>query len=308
MRKLTKNFFKNIKRIIFLCFTALSLNQCSNQNPTNTFVPAPKINSSLNAYSFNELLIAKKLSIDELFEFCVETGFDAVDLTAYYIPGYPEVPSDECLYEIKKKAFLLGLEISGTGVRNDFVHRNPDERKKNVDLVKNWIIAAEKLGAPVIRIFAGIPDDDHQYNQMLEYVLQDIQECVEFGKSHGVVVAIQNHWDFIKNPDQIDEIFQRIDSDWFGLILDIGSFKSGDPYDQIARVLPHAVSWQIKEKIYVDGVEQKVDLIKLMKLIKISGYRGYIPIETLGEGDPFQKVDQFYKEVIEARNEVFFYE
>jgi hypothetical protein len=77
---------------------------------------------------------------------------------------------------------------------------------------------------------------------------------------------------------------------------------------RLPESLPYAVSWQIKEKIYVDGIEQKVDLIKLMKLIKTSGYRGYIPIETLGEGNPFQKVDQFYKEVIEARNEVFFNE
>ena len=38
-----------------------------------------------------------------------------------------------------------------------------------------------------------------------------------------------------------------------------------------------------------------------MQLIKDSGYKGYIPIETLGKGEPKQKVEQFYKEVNDAK-------
>jgi hypothetical protein len=41
-----------------------------------------------------------------------------------------------------------------------------------------------------------------------------------------------------------------------------------------------------------------------MKIIKESGYRGYLPIETLGEGDPKVKVPQFLNEVREAIKKV----
>lgn len=75
---------------------------------------------SLNAYSFNKPLLNGEMGLKELFQFAVQTGFKALDLTAYYIPGYPEVPGDEVLFGIKKMAFRLGLSISGTGVRNDF--------------------------------------------------------------------------------------------------------------------------------------------------------------------------------------------
>jgi len=34
---------------------------------------------------------------------------------------------------------------------------------------------------------------------------------------------------------------------WFGLNVDIGSLRTGDPYEEIARLAPHACTWQVKE-------------------------------------------------------------
>lgn len=259
-----------------------------------------KLKTSLNAYSFNAPLSKGEMNLDDLLEFCAENQFDAVDLTGYYFPGYPEVPSDEYLYHIKQKAFLLGLEISGTGVRNDFTDPDPAKRKASVELVKKWIVAAEKLGAPVIRVFSGTADNKGLPRaEVVDYLVKDLAECAEFGKAHGVVVAIQNHNDFIKTADQAIEIIKRVNSDWFGLILDIGSFRT-DPYSEITQTIPYAVNWQLKETVFVNGIEQKTNLDRLMKIIRESHYRGYLPIETLGEGDPRVKVPVFLKEVKDA--------
>ena len=256
-----------------------------------------KLKTSINAYSFNKPLMAGEMNIDDLLEFCAANQLDAVDLTAYYFPGYPEVPTDEYIYHIKQKAFLLGLEISGTGVRNDFTDPDTAKRKESVQLVKNWIVVGEKLGAPVIRVFSGTADTKGKSREeVVNYMVQDLIECVEFGKAHGVIVAIQNHNDFIKTADQVIEIIRKVNSKWFGLILDIGSFRT-DPYNEIAQTIPYAVNWQLKENLYVNGVEQKTDLDRLMKIIQSSGYRGYIPLETLGEGDPNVKVPLFLKEI-----------
>lgn len=264
-----------------------------------------KLKTSLNAYSFNGQLMKGEMNLDNLLEYCAANQFDAVDITAYYFPGYPEVPTDEYLYHIKHKAFLLGLEISGTGVRNDFTDPDPAKRKASVELVKKWIVASEKLGIPVIRVFSGVADTkDIPREKVVDYMVKDLKECAEFGKAHGVIVGIQNHHDFIKTADETIEIIKRVNSDWFGLILDIGSFRT-DPYREIEKTIPYAVSWQLKENLYVKGVEQKTDLNKLMKIIQQSGYRGYIPLETLGEGDPKVKVAGFMKEIREAMKSVY---
>ena len=275
------------------------------QAESGEILPA-KLKTSLNAYSFNRPLSDGAMDLDSLIEYCAGEGFDAVDITAYYFPGYPAVPSDEYLYHVKQKAFLLGLEISGTGVRNDFTDPDAGKREESVRLVKDWIVAAEKLGAPVIRIFAGKGEQEgYTRDQLAEWLVKDVKECVEFGKMHGVVVALQNHNDFIKNAGQAAEIMEKVDDEWFGLILDIGSFREGDAYRQVEQAIPWAVSWQIKEQIYMNGKSEKPDLARLLNMIKKAGYRGYVPIETLGEGDPAVKVHDFFNEFKGALEIVF---
>ncbi|MDB5246787.1 MAG: Sugar phosphate isomerase/epimerase [Segetibacter sp.] len=260
-----------------------------------------KLKTSLNAYSFNEPLKNGSMKLEDLLDFCAANNFDAVDLTGYYFPGYPNVPPDEYIFNLKRKAFLLGLDISGTGVRNDFTNPDAAKRKEDIILIKNWIECASKLGAPVIRIFSGTQNPPgYSWTQIKTWMVKDINECVEHGKTHGVIVAVQNHNDFIKTADEAQNIIESVNSAWFGLILDIGSYRRGDPFKQIEQNAKYAVNWQIKENLYVDGVEQKTDLKKVISIVKASGYRGYLPIETLGEGDPKIKVPRFLAEVRKA--------
>lgn len=260
-----------------------------------------QLKTSLNAYSFNKPLSEGAMSMDELLTFCSETGFEAVDITAYYFPGYPEVPSDEYLYAVKRKAFRLGLEISGTGVRNDFTHTDKAKREESIQLVKNWVIAAEKLGIPVLRVFAGHqPHPEHSWEEVAEWMVEDLKTCVAFGKAHGVMIGLQNHNGFLTTAAQVNTIMKRVDDEWFGLILDIGSYRQGNPFQEIKDTISHAVSWQLKEKMYVNGQEVQTDIKKLIQLIKASDYRGYIPIETLGPGDPKEKVKALFAKVSRA--------
>jgi len=261
-----------------------------------------KVKIGLNCYSFNQPLMAKTMTVEEMFRISASIGFEAADLTGYYFSTYPAVPTDEEIYRYKKCAFLLGLDISGTGVRNDFTLADPEKRKLEVQLVKDWIIVASKLGAPVIRVFAGkeVPAGFTR-KQVVEWMGKDLQECADFGAQHGVMVGIQNHNDFLKTAADVEEIMEHVKSDWFGLILDIGSFRTTDnPYKEIEQVVPYAINWQIKEKVFINNMETKTDLKKIAAILKNSGYRGYIPIETLGSGDPTEKVTRFYNEVKEA--------
>lgn len=282
----------------------MSVNFSYAQN-IDTSLSKTKLKTSLNAYSFNEPLTNGSMDIFDLMTYCSDIGFDAVDITAYYFDGYLDVPSDDYLYKVKQKAFLLGLDISGKGVRNNFTSPNPEVREKSIQLVKSWINASEKIGIPVIRIFAGeaLPDG-YAMEEVTEYMIEAIKECVAYGEQHGVIIGLQNHWDFIKTSNQVVDIMNRIYSDWFGLILDIGSFKSGDSYKHIEACMPFAVSWQIKENVFINSLETKTDLNKVMSIIKPSNYRGYIPIATLGKDDPKIKVSKFYKEVIAAMEKI----
>ena len=264
-----------------------------------------RLKMSLNAYSFNDQLRAKTISIDDLLVFCAGQNFDGIDLTGYYLPNYPQIPSDEYIYQLKHKAHLLGLSISGTGIKNDFTQADPNKRKADVEMVKSWVDVAAKLGAPVLRIFSGVEiPKQYSWQQIAEWMAKDIQECVNYGESKGVIVAIQNHNDFLKNAAEVKQLFQMVNRKWFGLVLDIGSYQQGNAYEQINDTIPLAVNWQLKENMYENGEEVKTDLKKVLKMILDSNYRGFVPIETLGKGDPKEKVAKFLLEIRSVLNEL----
>jgi sugar phosphate isomerase/epimerase len=267
----------------------------------------PRLKTSLNAYSFSQMLtdhLAGRpggLSLLDLLDYCAEHDFDALDPTGYFFPGYPEVPTDRYLNEFKRRAFQLGLDISGTGVRNDFAQPDRAKRAADLALAKKWVECAARMGAPVLRVFAGRSPEGHSWDEVSRWMADDLRACAEHGQKFGVLVGIQNHGDSLKTADDVLKIVRMVDSDWFGVIVDTGYFPADDPYGHIARVLPHAVNWQVKEKVDGSAGRTKIDLDRIVKIVKEGGYRGYLPIETLtARGEPYDpkaRVAQLHREL-----------
>jgi sugar phosphate isomerase/epimerase len=111
------------------------------------------------------------------------------------------------------------------------------------------------------------------------------------------VVGLQNHDDFLKTADETIRLANAVNSEWFGIILDVGSLRQNEPYGEIEKLVPYAVSWQLKENVGYGAKTAPTDLRKIKAIIDRAGYRGFLPIETLGPGDPKTKVANFLAEV-----------
>jgi sugar phosphate isomerase/epimerase len=264
-------------------------------------VRRPKIRLSCNLYSFNAPLRSGAMTLEQAIDFCAELGFDAVDPTGYYFPRHPEPPVDAYLHAIKLRAFRNGLDVSGTGVRNDFTVPDAAKREADVAHVKRWLEVAAKLGAPVLRVFDGRGEAKGvTREQMTAWVVDAFRACAAHGERHGVVVAYQNHDELLKTADEVLALRERVASEWFGLNVDVGSLRTADPYEEIARLAPFACTWQIKERLYRKGREETTDLRRVFAILRSAGYRGYAPLETLGPGDPREKVRRFLDEARSA--------
>ena len=264
-------------------------------------VPGTRVRVGLNAYSFNRPLLAGTMSIPDVLAYCAKNSIDGVDLTGYYFRGYPNVPTDENIYSIKRAAFLNGVSITGTGVRNDFALTDASSRRGHIQLVKDWVDVAAKLGSDMVRVFAGreVPKG-FTFDQVLEWMIPAFQECAEYGAKHGVIVGLQHHDDFLKTAAETIRVVQAVKSEWFSVILDVGSLRQGDPYAEIEKLLPYASNWQIKEHVWYGAKKVDIDLPKLRAIIDKVGYRGFTPIEALGPGDPEEVVTAFLGKVRKA--------
>jgi sugar phosphate isomerase/epimerase len=260
----------------------------------------PRLIVSCNLYSFNQALTTGAMTLPEVMEYCASIGFDAVDPTGYYFAGYPTPPGDEAIYRIKHRAFRLGLDISGTGIRTDFAAPRDEDRASDLALTERWVEVAAKLGAPMLRVFAGHGTSGTTWTDARERVIAALEAAAAVGARHGVAIVLQNHQDVLRTADEVLEIRRRIPSEWLGLNVDIGSLRTGDPYEEIARLAPFAYTWQIKELVYRRGREEKTNLQTIVRILRESSYRGFVPLETLGEGDARQKVRRLLDEFREA--------
>jgi sugar phosphate isomerase/epimerase len=258
---------------------------------------AASFTPALNAYSFLEQLnanLADPSTGVDLFgvvDFCAKHDIEAVDLTGYFFPGYPKAPADSYVNRMKRYVHDRGIVISGTGVKNDFATADKAVRAEGVELTKVWIEVAARLGAPVIRVFAGPQTKNSKDWQAAAgnakredvegWMAEALHACAEHGEKFGVIVAVQNHGDFISTGPEHLSLLQRVDHSWCGPLVDTGKYFSDDPYADIAMMVPHAVNWQIKETLGSSLKSPPTDYPKLAKIIHDGGYRGFVPIETL---------------------------
>src|SRR3954467_6700871 len=187
--------------------SALALSAASvfgdNTGPAQTGIErvgGPALRVSLNAYSFSKLLNdfnkhrgGGGISVTQLLDFCAKNNFDGIDPTGYFFPGYPEVPRDEYVNNFKRRAFELGLGISGTGVRNNFTTSDKAVRDASVQHIKQWVEVAARLGAPVLRVFADTQMKAQTWKdvapgctreQVHAWICEALSECAEQGKKY----------------------------------------------------------------------------------------------------------------------------
>ena len=304
--------------VLFLLFaTAILRVACGTGVEEKKEKSAPII-LGVNAYSFADLLSARDsrdndqvYTLFNLLDWCKSQNIQALDPTGYFFPTYPEVPSDEYLASFKSRADELGIAISGTGIRNHFASPDSAIRAEGVELAKKWIVVASKLGAPVIRVFAGAVPAGYEDNweEPAGWMIACYKELLPYAEQYGVKIGIQNHGEMLQTAEQCLYVLERLDSEWAGIIVDTGNFLTEDPYGDIAAVVPYAVNWQVKEFTDGYGGSTRIDYEKFVRILKEGNYKGYLPVETLKvKGDfydPFQRVGGMITELRAAMELVY---
>jgi sugar phosphate isomerase/epimerase len=249
---------------------------------------------SLAAYSFRQYLAGKtkSMTLDDFVDLCAEYELDAVEPTSYY---FPEPVTPEYCHQLRRRAFMLGLGISGTAVGNTFTHPPGPQLDKEIAHVKKWVDHAVEMSAPVIRIFAGTLQKDTTEAQARKWCIEAIDQCCKYAGQRGIILALENHGGIVSTVDQLLSIVREIKSDWFGVNLDTGNFRGPDPYADIAKAAPYAVTVQVKSEISAGGARGEADFGRIVEVLKKAHYRGFVALEYEAKEDPKTAVPRHLK-------------
>jgi sugar phosphate isomerase/epimerase len=254
-------------------------------------VGGPRLKLGLAAYSLRAHLTGEKepaMTLREFVEQSARWQVDGVELTSYY---FPEEVTPGYLGRLRRLCHVLGLGVIGCPIRNTFTHPPGPARERELAHVRKWIDYAGDLGAPTMRIFAGGLQPGQSLAEAQKCCVESIEACTEQAARRGVLLGLENHGGIVAEADSLLAIVKAVGSDFCGINLDSGNFHTDDPYGDLARCAPYAVSVQIKTEIQRRGGDKsRADMGRIVQILKASGFRGYATLEYEAAEPPLTAV------------------
>jgi sugar phosphate isomerase/epimerase len=249
----------------------------------------PHLKLSVAAYSYRQFLDLKRqgregsMTLDDFIDAGAGMELDAVEFTQYYFPQ----TSPEYLAHLKGRCTRLGLDVSGTAVGNNFCVADPAKLREQIDSVKKWTEYTARLGGKTMRIFAGNVAKGDSAEKARARCIEAIEEACAHAARYGVYLALENHGGITATLEQILLLVKGVKSEWFGVNLDTGNFHTPDPYSDLEKLAPYAVTVQIKTEIHRAGMKKEdADLKRMIDILRSVDYRGYVALEYEAAEDP----------------------
>jgi len=167
---------------------------------------------------------------------------------------------------------------------------NPDDakRKEAVENHFQWVEAAEMLGCHAIRVNAFGRGSELD---IAHAATKSLTALSRFAADYGISVIVENHGGPSSRPPWLTSVIRNTGMVNCGVLPDFGNFiierkKGGERYDLyqgVRELMPLAKGVSAKtHKFDENGDEVDKDYYKLLKIVKDSGFRGYIGIEYEG--------------------------
>ncbi len=191
------------------------------------------------------------------------------------------------------KSLLIMVDNEG-----DLGNPNDAERKTAVENHYKWVDAAKILECHSIRVNAFGRGTKRELHAAL---IDGLGSLAEYGKENGINILVENHGLHTSDGKFIVSVLQQVDNPFLGTLPDLGNWclsaewgstepskncKEIYPHeDGVADFLPFAKGVSAKTYNFNEaGDETYLDYPKLLKLVKDSGFDGYIGIEYEGQG------------------------
>lgn len=249
---------------------------------------------SLLSHSYREGLRTGRMGITDILDQAAKMRLDGVDLLVSVFPD----TEPSTLRRVRMDCLRRGLNLCYLGVSNDF-GKPASELPGQVQLVKKWIDVAERMGVPMVRIFAAWIHQGEPEAEVWRRMMPCMREVAEYGEKRGILIGLHNHNHgcVTRTGADVLRILGEVNNPYFTHILDTGQYagspgasgsggKSDPRYDFYASIeqsAPKAV--HIRCKIYriQSGVEAWLDYDRIFPVFYRLQYNGYLSVVYEGQ-------------------------
>lgn len=263
-------------------------------------VAAPPNRIGVSSYSFWGFKREDLRPIDVCLEHAARMGFDGFEILQRQL----ESTDSAELMKIKRRAFVLGLDLMGYSTHQGFLSPDAEKRKAQADHTLACLEQAYQMGIPTMRVNSGTWGTSKSFDELMAnrgeekplkgyseedaygWVIEAYQKLAEEAGKRGVIMGLENHWGLGRTPEGVKRVVDAVNSPWLKVTLDTGNFLE-DPYERLKRLAPDTVLMQAKT-YHGGGVWYTLDLdyARIAKIMRDADFTGYVSLEFEGKEDP----------------------
>lgn len=259
----------------------------------------------VSTYSLFQALKSGEMDIMAVIDWIADQGGEHVEIVplGYDLPG-----NFELVDRIREKAESRGIEISNYAIGANFLTDSEEDYHKEIERVKGEVDLAARLGVKKMRHDVAQSADRSigNFNKQLERMAEACRQIADYALTYGITTSVENHGYFVQHSDRVQALIQAVDRPNFRTTLDVGNFMCADE-NSVAAVknnISYASMVHIKD-FYLRPSHQNpgqgwfqtlqgnylrgaivghgdIDMREVLRVIKVSGYDGYISLEFEG--------------------------
>ena len=265
----------------------------------------------LSSYSLSRAIASGQLGILEAIDWIANAGGEHMEVVPggawdIHVPGLPA--------KLVARAKEAGIDLSSYTIGANFIQPDADARAKEVARLKSEVDIAGELGVKFMRYDAGyrpIPEATvENFEKDLPVVADCCREVAAYAAKYGITCSVENHGYHFQNCERVHRLVDMVNLPNYRTTLDVGNFlcADGDPVASVKTNIgiasfihfkdfflrtagnpPIGEGWsRTKAGHYLRATvigHGSVELVPIVRIIKESGYDGYVSIEFEGKED-----------------------
>ncbi|QJC53937.1 sugar phosphate isomerase/epimerase [Paenibacillus albicereus] len=264
----------------------------------------------LSTYSLLNAIKAGEMTVLDAIDWIADNGGEHMEMVPY---GYTLVDDPELADAVREKAAARGIELSNYCLPANFVQETPAAFEEEVRRVQRHVDLCARLGVRHMRhdvTAFTIPAEQMGigwFDDHLEKMVEGSRRIADYAAPLGITTTIENHGFSAQASDRVQRILRAVDRPNFRTTLDVGNFLcvDEDPVVGVMNNLPYASFVHLKD-FYIRPEDENpgggvwfrsshgkhlrgaivghgdLPIRKLIRLIRASGYDGYVTVEFEG--------------------------
>ncbi|MEK3889964.1 sugar phosphate isomerase/epimerase family protein [Bacillus sp. FSL K6-3431] len=196
----------------------------------------------------NQWCYPEGTSIEEIFEYSKNAGFDAVELNLYPEGGEgltlattrieaERVASLASNYQLQLRSLSTSL-LWGTPLSSS----DENIRKQGMSVIEKMLEIASWIGMDTILVVPGVVSKEVSYDECYKRSQECIKQILPIAEKFNVKIGIENVWNkFLLSPLEMMRYIDEFQSNYVGAYFDVGNILQYGYPEQWIRILGNRI-------------------------------------------------------------------